>query len=500
MEQKKRVAIYCRVSTEFQDTSIVNQQQYFEDYLARHDEYILYKYYIDEGISGTDTKKRNGFNQMITDGKANKYDVLISKSFSRFGRNQIQCLQAINDLREKGIRAIFIEDGLDSEKDVSTFGLFSWLYQQEAHKTSERIKLTWDTYNQSGKLHACRSPYGYDYDKATGDWIINQDEAVYVRKIFNMYLNEGYGCTKIANILNETGVKTKRKGEWANNTIRKIITNPVYIGTLIQGKSRTIDVVIKKSKKIDEKDWYVHENRFEAIIDEETFYLTQEEIKRRGESKYERRSSSALFSTLIKCGECGSTFTIKRQKHFRNYSPYYTCIEYERKGVRGCGHSRITIYENELIDVIKDWLIYLSENNYKPIKDEWDKADNSISKEDLQKELVVIKKLLDEANNESLALLKLYTKGIINDNQYQMQNEQYQSQLETLTKEKENIENKIELNKVKRKLDSEIINIMDKIKSLDDSDWTNGLLRQIIEKIEIVQDGTVTILPKRPTQ
>ena len=81
-----------------------------------------------------------------------------------------------------------------------------------------------------------------------------------------------------------------------------------------------------------------------------------------------------------------------------------------------------------------------------------------------------------------------------------MQNEQYQSQLETLTKEKENIENKIELNKVKRKLDSEIINIMDKIKSLDDSDWTNGLLRQIIEKIEIVQDGTVTILPKRPTQ
>ena len=499
MGQKKKVAIYCRVSTDLQETSIVNQQQYFEDYLAKHNEYILYKYYIDEGISGTDIKKRKGFNEMMEDGKAKKYDILLAKSYSRFSRNIIQSLQAINDLRERGIRVAFIEDGLDSEKDASTFGLFSWIYQQEAERGSIRIKSTWKTYNTSGKLHACRSPYGYDYDKESGDWIINQDESIYVKKIFDMYLNEGYGCTKIANILNDKGIKTKRGGKWANNTIRKIISNPVYIGTLIQGKSRTIDVVIKKSKKIDEKDWYVHENRFEAIIDEDTFYLTQEEIKRRGESKYERRSSSALFSTLIKCGECGSTFTIKRQKHFRNYSPYYTCIEYERKGVRGCGHSRITIYENELIDVIKDWLIYLSENNYKPIKDEWDKADNSISKEDLQKELVVIKKLLDEANNESLALLKLYTKGIINDNQYQMQNEQYQSQLETLTKEKENIENKIELNKVKMKSDSEIINIMDKIKSLDDSDWTNGLLRQIIETITISQDGTVIIVPKSPT-
>lgn len=499
MEQKKRVAIYCRVSTEFQDTSIVNQQQYFEDYLARHDEYILYKYYIDEGISGTDTKKRSGFNQMMKDGKAKKYDVLISKSFSRFGRNQIQCLQAINDLREKGIRAIFIEDGLDSEKDASTFGLFSWLYQQEAHKTSERIKLTWDTYNTSGKLHACRSPFGYNYDKENGAWVINQDEAIYVKKIFDMYLNEGYGCTKIANILNDKKVKSKRGGKWANNTIRKIIENPIYIGTLIQGKSRTIDVVIKKSKPINKKDWYVHENRFEGIIDEETFYLVQEEIKRRGESKCERRSTSALFSTLIKCGECGTTFTIKRQKHFKNYSPYYSCIKYEQKGVSGCGHSRITIYENEMIDAIKDWLEYYSKNNYKLIKEEWERNDKAETKEDLQKELEVIKKLLEESNNESLALLKLYTKGIIDDNQYQIQNEQYKCQINTLTREKEDIESKIEMSKIRKQNDSDIISIMDKIKNLDTGDWTNGLLRQIIETITISQDGTVIIVPKSPT-
>lgn len=499
MEQKKKVAIYCRVSTDLQETSIVNQQQYFENYLSKHEEYILYKYYIDEGISGTDTKKRTGFNQMMADGRAKKYDVLLAKSYSRFSRNIIQSLQAINDLRERGIRVAFIEDGLDSEKDSSTFGLFSWIYQKEAESTSTRIKSTWDTYNTSGKLHTCRSPYGYDYDKERRDWIVNKDEAVYVKKIFDMYLNEGYGCKKIANIFNEKGIKTKCGGRWANNTIRKIIENPVYIGTLVQGKSRTIDVVIKKSKPIDKKDWYVHENRFEPIIDKDTFYLTQKEIEKRNSTKHERRSSSALFSTLIKCGECGSTFTIKRQKHFKNYSPYYSCVKYEQEGVKGCGHSRIAVYENTLIQGVKGWLVFLSENNYESIKEEWKKNNELNSTEDLQKELNVVKKLLDESNNESLALLKLYTKGIIDDNQYQIQNEQYRSQLDTLKKEKEDIENKIEMSKIKKKSDSDIISIIDKVKDLDTSEWTNGLLRQIIETIIITANGTVTILPKRPT-
>ena len=499
MEQKKKVAVYCRVSTDIQDTSILNQQQYFEDYLSKHEEYMLYDWYLDEGISGTDIKKRDGFNKIIEDGKAKKYDILIAKSFSRFGRNQIQTLQAINSLRENGVRVVFIEDGLDSEKDISTFGLFSWLYEQEARKTSERIKLTWDTYNNAGKLHTCRSPYGYNYNKETGDFEINKDEAIYVKKIFNMYLNDGYGCTKIANILNEKGVKTKIKGSWANNTIRKIITNPIYIGTLIQGKSRTIDVVIKKSKPIDKKDWYVHENRFEAIIDKDTFYLVQEEIAKRNEKKYGRRSTSALFSTLIKCGECSSTFTIKRQKHFKNYKPYYSCINYESKGVKGCGHSRITIYENELVEYIKEWLEFISRNNYEAIKKEMNKNNENDKIDDLQKELVVIKKLLNEANNESLSLLKLYTKGIINDNQYQIQNEQYQSQLTTLSKEKEAIENKIQINKIQKNNDIDIIGLIDNIKKIDVSKWTNGQLSKIIEKIEISKDGTVVVTPKRLT-
>ena len=137
----KRVATFSRVSTEMdsQKTSILNQEEIYSSWIEKN-KCILYKSYIDDGISGTKAYKRVEWLKMLEDGKNKKYDILLCKSYSRFGRNMIETLGAIKELRENGIRIIFIEDSLDSEADSTKFGLFSWISEQESQNTSKRIK------------------------------------------------------------------------------------------------------------------------------------------------------------------------------------------------------------------------------------------------------------------------------------------------------------------------------------------------------------------------
>ena len=202
-----KCAIYTRVSTWEQETSIINQQEYFKDYIQRHN-LEIFDIYSDEAFSGTETSKRLSFQRLLEDGKNKQYDVLLAKSYSRFGRNQRETLTALAELFEHGIRIIFVEDGLDSLRDKGQFGLFAWISEQEARKISERIKMTWQLYNKEGKIHNTNSPLGYDYDKSIKNFVVNEEEAVIVRMIFDMY-TQSNGRDKIATFLNENGYTTK---------------------------------------------------------------------------------------------------------------------------------------------------------------------------------------------------------------------------------------------------------------------------------------------------
>ena len=280
--KRKKVAFFSRVSTDLQHSSMENQEKIFQQWLERNPDCVFYKLYEDEGISGSKGYKRVNWLQMLEDGKDGLYDVVVAKSFSRFGRNQTETLQAIKELRLKGIRCVFLEDSLDSEKDMSKFGLFAWLAEQEAQKSSERIKMVWDSFNQQGKVHVTLAPYGYFYDKEIKNFIVNEIEANTVRRIFNLYL-EGYGFNNIALTLTNEGVPTKRGGKWAGATVRGILTNEFYIGTLVQGKTRTLDATMKESIKIDEAEWYKHQDNHEAIIEVEVFEKVNQQIQERRE-------------------------------------------------------------------------------------------------------------------------------------------------------------------------------------------------------------------------
>ncbi|MGL4572183.1 MAG: recombinase family protein [Clostridium sp.] len=488
-----RVACLARVSTMEQHSSIDNQKELFDNWIKRNKGCSIEKVYIDEGISGAKGYKRKQWLKMLEDGKDKKFDVLLAKSYSRFGRNQRETLEAISMLRENNIRIIFLEDNLDSKIDSNKFGLFAWLAEQEAQKTSERIKMVWDSYNQEGKVHVCLAPYGYNYDVNKKNFVVNVEEAIVIKKIFNLYI-QGNGFNKIAKVLHEEDVRTKRGGKWSAQTIRMILTNTFYLGILTQGKTRTLDVTMDAQMKIKEEDWYKHLNNHEAIICEEIFSKAQEEIKKRSNKKKRcRYSNKALFSNIIKCGECGSSMTIKRKKSLKNFKPYYQCIKYDMYGKVRCNHTSNFIWEDMLIEYINSKLDILVKNNYKILKEKL-KHKGKISNQDmLLEELRNVKKQIDRNVIVSNKLLENYTESIINENQYRLQNKSIANNLDNLLKRKEELESKIISFKDSKEDEVELIGGIDDLLETSVEKWNNAMIMAVINKINIYVDGTICV-------
>ena len=486
-----KVATFSRTSTDniSQSKSIENQEDVYKSWIEKNN-CVLYKNYIDEGISGTKGKYRVEWKELIQDGKEKKYDILLSKSYSRFGRNMVETLSAIKELREAGIRIIFIEDNLDSTKDTTNFGLFSWLAEMESKKTSERIKTVFDNFKEKGKIYNCIAPWGYDYDIEKKNFVINEVEASIIRRIFKLYV-QGNGTTRIANILTSEGIKGKNGGVIRGNTIKNTILNEVYVGTLVQGKSEGIDVTISKRNKIEQEKWVKHLNNHEAIITYETFIEANKRFKVNSEKakkhRYsikgiERSSNASLFSNLLICSNCGASITIRRKK---GKKIHYNCSEYEKVGV-SVGHTSNRIDEDFLVEYILFRLNELIERDFDIININ---ANIDIKKE-LESQLQAVEKSINEQMKKTRNLINLYDEKVISMNQFKLENETISNTLDSLMKNKEVLEDKIknisqETGSFKKDIES--------VLKIPVEQWNNSMLKTIIKKIYINNDGTINI-------
>ena len=456
-----KVATFSRTSTDniSQSKSIENQEDVYKSWIEKNN-CVLYKNYIDEGISGTKGKYRVEWKELIQDGKEKKYDILLSKSYSRFGRNMVETLSAIKELREAGIRIIFIEDNLDSTKDTTNFGLFSWLAEMESKKTSERIKTVFDNFKEKGKIYNCIAPWGYDYDIEKKNFVINEVEASIIRRIFKLYV-QGNGTTRIANILTSEGIKGKNGGVIRGNTIKNTILNEVYVGTLVQGKSEGIDVTISKRNKIEQEKWVKHLNNHEAIITYETFIEANKRFKVNSEKAKKHR------------------YSIKGIERSSNAS------EYEKVGV-SVGHTSNRIDEDFLVEYILFRLNELIERDFDIININ---ANIDIKKE-LESQLQAVEKSINEQMKKTRNLINLYDEKVISMNQFKLENETISNTLDSLMKNKEVLEDKIknipqETGSFKKDIES--------VLKIPVEQWNNSMLKTIIKKIYINNDGTINI-------
>ncbi|GIW57293.1 MAG: hypothetical protein KatS3mg083_238 [Candidatus Dojkabacteria bacterium] len=238
-------SIYCRISTDQleQLSSYEAQVNYYTNYINGHPDYECAGIYADEGISGTNTKKREQFNKMIEDCKAGKIDMIITKSISRFARNTLDTLNYVRQLKELGIGVIFEKENintLDSKGEV-LLTILSSLAQDESRSISENS--TWGIRRrfEQGKLHINYTKFlGYDKDEE-GNLVINEKQAKIVRRIYKDYL-DGKGPNRIDRELEEEGVPNwNGKPKWYESSIRKILSNEKYKGDELLQKTYTVN-------------------------------------------------------------------------------------------------------------------------------------------------------------------------------------------------------------------------------------------------------------------
>lgn len=316
-KRKRRVAGYARVSTdnEEQQTSYEAQVDYYTSYIQSRDDWEFAGIYTDEGISGTNTKHREGFKRMIADAKDGKIDLIITKSVSRFARNTVDSLTTVRELKERGIEIYFEKENiwtLDSKGEL-LITIMSSLAQEESRSISENVKWGHRKRFADGKVSFAYSHFmGLDYDKASGKIVVNPEQAKTVRLIFRLFL-EGLTPHAIAAELTKRGIPSPYgKSKWHQGTVRSMLSNEKYKGDALLQKQFTVDFLQKKMKKNEgEVPQYYVEGNHEAIISPEVFDLVQAELERRKYTKGSRYSGVSIFSNKIKCGDCGSWYGLK---------------------------------------------------------------------------------------------------------------------------------------------------------------------------------------------
>jgi len=357
LPQKKRMAAYCRVSTEHEEqlTSYTAQVEYYTNYINNHPDYDFVFCYADEGITGTSTKKREQFNKMIEDCKSGKIDMIITKSISRFARNTLDTLNYVRMLKELGIGIIFEKESintLDSKGEV-LLTILSSLAQDESRSISENSLWGVRRRFEQGKILIVHTRFlGYDKDN-DGNLIINKEQAKIVRRVFKEFLNIK-GTVMIARELEQDGVLNwNGKTKWFGTSINSMLINEKYKGDALLQKTYTVDF-LSKTRAVNNgivPQYYV-EDSHEAIIEKEVWNAVQLEFERRKNymKKYKVTqlfSSNPLTGRII-CGHCNRPYkrvTWNSTDEILKRNIWQCSCKYKVKGVVACNNKHVDEYK-----------------------------------------------------------------------------------------------------------------------------------------------------------
>lgn len=318
----RNMVFYGRVSTEHeaQLSALENQIQWYEDQAKFHPNWTVIDKYIDEGITGTQAKKRPAFLQMLEDARSGKFDLIVTREVCRFARNTVDTLVTTRELKNIGIEVYFVEDNiwtLDGDGELR-LTIMATLAQEESRKVSERVKAGQQISRENGITYGTGNILGYD--RIDGRYVINPEQAETVRMMFDLYVNEGLGGMKIATELTRRG-RLNASGliRWTTSYVMRALANPTYTGTMAYGKSYSNNYLEQKRVNNHDSDTYMYVKcDFEPIISEEMFNkckairesrtvgpLTDAIAVRKGERKHGMPQSADLWCNKLRCG-CGS--------------------------------------------------------------------------------------------------------------------------------------------------------------------------------------------------
>jgi DNA invertase Pin-like site-specific DNA recombinase/regulator of replication initiation timing len=495
---KRRVAAYARVSTDSDEqmTSYEAQIDYYTHYIQANPEWEFVKVYSDEGITGTNTKNREGFKEMINDALNGEIDFIITKSISRFARNTVDTLVAIRKLKEKRVECYFEKENIytfDSKGEL-LITIMSSIAQEESRNLSQNV--TWGirkNFSDGKVMVPYKNFLGYRKGE-NGRPEIVPEEADVVRRIYRMYLS-GKSTAQIAEALMNDGIKSPAgKDKWLRQTVQSILKNEKYKGDALLQKQFTVDFLEKKTKVNEgEVQQYYVENSHAAIIDPVEWDMVQDEFERRA-NLGKQFSGSHVFASRIVCGDCGGFYGQKVWHSNTKYRSYrWQCNK--RFTNRKDGDPCDTPYLTD--ETIKASFIKafnkLNKNNVInhcleiiAILDNLDELNTLISEQTIEVEVVakMVKALIEE--NVTTALEQDNYR--IKYNQLERRYQEVQDKLNKLVNEKERkITQKIAIN-----------NFLESYKELPEilTSWSDDIFILMVDTVIVDNNGTMKFLFK----
>ena len=418
-----RVTYYARVSSESDEqlNSLGNQISYYEDLIKRNSNWTFVPGYIDEGLSGISTKKRENFNRMIEDAAEDKFDLVITKEISRFARNTLDSIQFTRQLLSSGVGVFFQNDNINTldEDSELRLSIMSSIAQDELRKLSSRVKFGHQQAIKSKVVLGNNRIFGYVKD--SGKLVIDEEQAEMVRELFELYATGQYSMKQIETIFWNKGYRNHNGNKIAHTTMSNMIANPKYKGYYVGNKVRVIDMFSKKQKFLPPEEWVMFKDEtgeiVPAIVSEELWDRANEILKRRSDDVKSRQgicNHANLLTGKLHCTCCGTAYYRRDSKDkLGNVNSKWVCSGKIKNGADSC--DSFAIYEDEIKPLLFE-VFQETEVNVAALIDEYMEMYRSLDEDNqIPKQIEAQKERRELAQKKKSKLLEYNVTGQLSD-------------------------------------------------------------------------------------
>lgn len=490
-----RVTFYARVSTDQDEqiNSLENQVQYYTELIQSKPNWKFVPGYVDEGISGGSTKKRDNFNRMIRDAKAGMFDFIITKEISRFSRSTLDSIKYTQELLDYNVGVFFQNDNINTLDTDSEFRLviMAGVAQDEIRKLSERLKFGFRQAIKNG--HVLGNDKLYGYDKKDCVLTINEKEAEIIRLVFDLYGNQRLGVRTVSKRLTELGYTSREGNAFNTLTIRHILENPKYKGWYCGNKTQSIDYRTKKNAPLEEQEWVMYPDpSIPAIVPEELWNRANALYKKRREETMSHSSGVSFqnrypYSAKIYCEEHRTTFHRQVLESKKGRQEVWHCKVYRTHGRAACSAPQIRSCDlDAILSEIFDWIV----KDKQAIIDSLVTVISNVPKEvDYDRLSNQVQAEMEEIGKKKDRLLDLSIAGALTVEEFKQRNDAFNAQLSQCESQLRAIEQEaeqaakgaIDLAEIRRCLDQELS---------FDGEPNEALLTTILEKIVVKKGST----------
>lgn len=485
VENLIRVAAYCRVSSDSQDqvNSFFAQVRYYSDYIRCNNRMTLVDIYADEGITGTAVEKRDEFKRLVSDVKKKKIDRVLVKSVTRFARNSLECIEAVRLFKSHGASVYFENDNLDTERMNSEMILYikSAFAQNEAMAASRRMALSNRMRMEDGTFVSPNVPYGYRLEN--GEMIVVEEEAVRIRKVFDLYLS-GMGANNIVKEMRRTEQGNMR---WTMSGIKYMLTNERYVGDMLMQKFYTPSILPLRSRpNKGALPKYYAENTHEPIISREVFEAVKR-VKAERDQNYPNKHTEKLFlQGKLRCRCCNRAY---RKRYLKTGELVWICAN---KGTVDAHNCTSLIYTDFEIKSTFVQMYNTLKQNTKTVIDETIAMLNALKVKVNagNNEIAEIDEEIASLAEQNSVYSELYASGVIDEITYLSKTDKYKNRITELRSRRLKLinadEDEMSIEKL-RELKRYLVDSAESITEMDES-----IFAQIVDKIFAESDGALT--------